>query len=168
MKKHYKTVQDSNGKDEKELVTILDNPANKFEYIFKLANNNEISSSGLYFTGQKTGQEIRFRAMVDENRYFEQVYTLSKDNYSLDYKINAQGLSSVLSPKSTSIKLYWENHLNKNEKGQQFEQNYSTVYFKEVDESSDYCKCVSDDSKELKDKGIEWISHTNQFFNTSL
>ena len=168
LKKHYKTVQDSNGKDEKELVTILDNPANKFEYIFKLANNNEISSSGLYFIGQKTGQEIRFRAMVDENRYFEQVYTLSKDNYSLDYKINAQGLSSVLSPKSTSIKLYWENHLNKNEKGQQFEQNYSTVYFKEVDESSDYCKCVSDDSKELKDKGIEWISHTNQFFNTSL
>ena len=85
--------------------------------------------------------------MVDENRYFEQVYTLSKDNYSLDYKINAQGLSSVLSPKSTSIKLYWENHLNKNEKGQQFDQIYSTVYFKEVYASSDYCKCVSDDSK---------------------
>lgn len=168
LKKHYKTVVDSAGNEGKTLVTMLNNPANKFEYLLPLSNNNTISTSQLYFNVTKEGNSVTFRAPVDETRFFEQKYTLSNDNYTLDYKISSRGLDAILAPATKSIGLKWENHLSKYEKSEQFEQNYSTAYFREVDESTDYCKCVSDDTKELKDKGIDWISHSNQFFNTSL
>ncbi|MFZ1704217.1 MAG: membrane protein insertase YidC [Saprospiraceae bacterium] len=168
LKKHYKTVQDSAGKDAKELISIMDNEANRFEYLLTLANNSTVQTSQLYFTAEKQGNSLIFKATIDANRYFEQKYTLQPDSYTLDYSIQTKGLSAILSPAPNAVKLYWENHLNKFEKGEQFEQNYSTAYFREVDESTDYCKCVSDDTKELTEKGIQWISHSNQFFNTTL
>lgn len=168
LKKHYKTVTDSTGKDSRELVNIMDNPANQFEYRLPLSNNQTISTANLFFTPTKNGNTITFRAQAGDNAFFEQSYTLAPDNYTLDYSVKTQGLNSVISPSAKSLQLHWENNLNKLEKSQQFEQNYSTAYYREVDESTDYCKCVSDDTKELKDKGVEWVSHTNQFFNTTL
>lgn len=168
LKKHYKTVTDSTGKDSRELVNIMDNPANQFEYRLPLSNNQTISTANLFFTPTKNGNTITFRAPAWDNAFFEQSYTLAPDNYTLDYSVKTQGLTSVISPSAKSLQLHWENNLNKLEKSQQFEQNYSTAYYREVDESTDYCKCVSDDTKELKDKGVEWVSHTNQFFNTTL
>lgn len=168
LKKHYKTVTDSSGKDSRELVNIMDNPANQFEYRLPLSNNQTISTANLFFTPTKNGNTITFRAPAGDNAFFEQSYTLAPDNYTLDYSVKTQGLTSVISPSAKSLQLHWENNLNKLEKSQQFEQNYSTAYYREVDESTDYCKCVSDDTKELKDKGVEWVSHTNQFFNTTL
>lgn len=94
----------------------------------------------------------------------EQKYTLSPDNYTIDYTVHTVGLGNILDGKSKTLPLTWQNHLKKYEKGVQFEQNYSTVYYKESNEKTDYCSCVSDDTQELKDKKLDWIAHTNQFF----
>lgn len=168
LKKHYKTVMDSNGKESKELVNIMDHPANKFEYYIPLSNNQTISTANLYFNPSKNGNTLTFRAPAGDNAFLEQSYTLAADDYKLDYAIKTRGLNGILAPSAKSLQLHWENNLNKLEKSQQFEQNYATAYYREVDENTDYCKCVSDDTKELKEKGIEWVSHSNQFFNTSL
>ena len=170
LKKHYKTIRDTSGKESKELVKLLNAPENKFEYSFPVAgtSTNTVKSSDLYFTSEKTGNTLSFKAKTSNGGYFEQKYELSPDNYTLKYAVSTQNLGPVLTSGTKSISLFWENHLGKYEKGEQFEQNYSTVYFKEADERRDYCSCVSDDSKELNEKPLEWISHVNQFFNTSL
>lgn len=168
LKKHYKTVTDSSGKEGKELITMLDNPKNKFTYLIPLANQQTISTEDLFFTGQKNGNTLVFRANAGSGKYFEQSYSLAPDNYTLEYRVAVQGLQSVIKPTTKTLTLHWENYLDKYEKSEAFEQNYSTAYFKEVDEGTNYCKCVSDDTKEVKDNGVEWVSNTNQYFNTSL
>jgi YidC/Oxa1 family membrane protein insertase len=169
LKKHYKTVTDSSGKDGKELIKMLHNPANKFDYQIPVSDaiNKSINSSDLYFAADVKDKTVTFRANTTQGGYFEQKYTLSPDNYTLDYSVATKNLSSTAAG-AKSIPLSWVNHLSKYEKGEQFEQNYSTVYFKQKDEDTDYCKCVSDDTEEMKDKTVEWVSHSNQFFNTSL
>lgn len=170
LKKHYKTITDSLGKDSKELVKMLNSPLNKFDYILPVqgAINKSVNSSDLYFTAEKKANVLSFKAYTSNGGYFEQKYELSPDNYSIKYTLASKNLSGVIAPGTKDIFLNWENHLNKYEKGVQFEQNYSTVYFKEKEEDRDYCSCVSDDTKDLKDKSIEWVAHVNQFFNTSL
>jgi len=170
LKQHYKTVTDSTGKDSKELIKILNSPKNKFDYTLDVpgALNKSVKTSDLFFTAEKQGNTISFKAKAGENGYFEQKYELLPDGYTLNYSIKTSGLGSVLASNTKDLSLYWENHLSKYEKGAQFEQSYSTVYFKEKDERRDYCNCVSDDSKDLSNKSLEWIAHTNQFFNTSL
>lgn len=170
LKQHYKTVTDSSGKDSKELIRILNSPKNKFDYTLDVtgAMNKSVKTSDLYFTTEKQGNVITFKAKAGENGFFEQKYELLPDGYTLNYSIKTSGLGSILATNTKDLSLYWENHLSKYEKGAQFEQSYSTVYFKEKDERRDYCNCVSDDSKDLSNKSLEWIAHTNQFFNTSL
>lgn len=168
LKQHYKTVTDSAGNETKELVKMLDNPENTFSYEIPLANNQVIRTENLYFNGIKEGNSIIFKADAGEGKFFEQKYTLSPDGYVLDYRISTTGLESVIKSSTKTLSLHWENYLSKYEKSEKFEQNYSTAYFKETSEGTDYCKCVSDDSKDLQNQGIDWVSHSNQYFNTSL
>ena len=53
--------------------------------------------------------------------------------------------------------------------GHRYEQQTSTVYYKDsAEDNADYCSCTSNDSDNLSGKNIQWLSHTNQFFNSSL
>ena len=167
LKKHYKTITDSTGNDTKELVTLLDSEENKFQYNLPVqgSSTNAVNTSLLYFKPEKKGNTISFKAIATNGGYFEQKYELSQNDYTLKYSISTKDLSGVLTSGTKALPLFWENHLGKYEKGEAFEQSYSTVYFKEVDERRDYCSCVSDDAKVLNEKPIEWISHVNQFFN---
>ena len=69
---------------------------------------------------------------------------------------------------SDALKFKWHHYLDRIELNTNFEKYYSSIYFKEVNESSDYCSCRSDDKKDTGAKRLEWISHVNQFFNTSI
>jgi YidC/Oxa1 family membrane protein insertase len=170
LKKHYKTIVDSTGKESKVLVTTLNSPENKFEYKLPVqgSSTGNVSTGDLFFTPERKGNSLSFKAMTTTGGYFEQKYELSPDNYTLNYTINTSNLSGVLTSGTKALPLYWENHLQKYEIGEKFEQNYSTIYFKENDERRDYCSCVKADTKELNEKPIEWVSHVNQFFNTSI
>lgn len=170
LKKHYKTVRDSNGKDTKELVKMLNSPLNRFEYRLPVQGSatGVVSTSDLYFVPVKEGNTVTFRAAASNGGYFEQKYTLAPDNYTLDYSIAAKDLGTVISQNQKSLDFYWENHLSKYEIASSYEQKQSTVYFKEKDERRDYCSCTSDDTKEVTEKGIQWVAHANQFFSSAL
>lgn len=170
LKHHYKTVVDSNKNESKELIKMLDQPGNRFDYNLPVndAIGKQINTADIYFQGDKQGNTITFRAQATNGGYFEQKYTLHPDDYVLDYSIQTKNLSKVLTSNVNSVQLTWLDYLNKYERGESFEQSYSTVYFKERSKKADYCSCVKDDTETLNDKDIHWMSHTNQFFNTSL
>jgi YidC/Oxa1 family membrane protein insertase len=170
LKRHYKTITDSAGNESKELVTMLAAPENRFSYDLPVtgAAQGIVKTQDLYFQTTKDNTSITFRAPAGQDGYFEQKYTLAADDYRLSYAIATKGLENVLTPQTKEIKLHWENHLQKYERGEQYEQNNSTVYFKEKEEVRDYCSCTSDDTKELKERPIQWVAHANQFFNTSV
>ena len=75
--------------------------------------------------------------------------------------IEANGLGEKLS-------LNWVNYLDWIEPGKLYEKTYSSVYFNTTDsDDADYCNCSKNDEKKL-DQKINWISHSNQFFNSTL
>ncbi|MBK9257601.1 MAG: membrane protein insertase YidC [Saprospiraceae bacterium] len=170
LKKHFKTVKDSSGNETKIPVVMLDHPENKFEYSLPVPSslNKVVSTQDLYFTGSRQGNTLSLKANVAEGAFFEQKFVLAEDDYSLDYSIVLTGLSGAMDPAVKNIKLNWLNNLSKYEIGEAFEQNYSTAYFKKSEKDPDYCNCVSDDKQDLTGSRIDWVSHTNQFFNTSI
>ncbi len=167
LKKYEKINTDTAGNDVKSPLRLLEDENNHFEYALPVSNtaNGKVLTSELYFTPTKNGNTVTFRADAGSGRYFEQTYTLAPDNYRIDYHIGGNGLESVLSEKELGF--YWENHLDKIERNQTYEATMSSVYFKSSDKT-DYCNCRKDDTKSLGDKPVEWFSHSNQFFNTSI
>jgi len=127
-----------------------------------------VSTEDLYFEGTQSGNKITFTAKSNTGGGFVQEYTLN-EGYGIDYKIDYSSISNVLDRKETSIGLNWQNNLHAYERNEQFEQQYSAVYYKEHDESDpDDCGCMQDDEEDLSDEKIDWVSHSNQYFNSAV
>ncbi|MDO8367851.1 MAG: membrane protein insertase YidC [Saprospiraceae bacterium] len=168
LKKFEKILIDTAGKDVKSPLRLLEDDLNRFEFEIPVGGtaNGKVLTSDLFFAPVKNGNTLTFRADAGNGRYFEQSYTLTPDNYRLDYRVSANGLENVLTQKE--LRFYWENHIDKLERNQTYERTMSSVYFKVTDEGADYCNCREDDIKSLGDKPVQWFSHSNQFFNTSI
>ncbi len=169
LKEYFKSRPDSTGNLQKWPVRLLANPSNRFEYLIPAAGApQQVSTAELFFESEQEGRTVVFRALASNGGYIEQRYTLSEDNYELDYKVHISQPERVLAPGQTAIFLKWVNRLDKLEPNEEYERTMSTVYFKPDDSSPDYCNCRSDDVEALGERPVRWFSHANQFFNTSL
>ncbi len=166
LKKFEKINSDTAGHDRKSPVRLLEDNKNRFEYEMTPKGLGKILTSDLYFKASKNGNTITFRADAGEGHYLEQSYTLSPDNYHIEYKVGGNGLNDVLA--ENALHLNWVNYLDKLEKNQQYERNMSSVYFKPADKSADYCNCRKNAVESLGEQPVSWFSHSSQFFNTSL
>jgi len=165
LKEFKKVISDTSHNEQKVDLFMLEDEKNRFNYVLN-SGSRDINSADLFFEGSKNGQSVEFTLQSSDGSYLKQKYTLN-EGYDIDYEITFNGIKSS-GKDGESLKLKWINHLDKLEKNVTFEQTYSTIYFKERDESgTDYCSCRGDDEVD-KDQNIDWVSHVNQFFNTSL
>ncbi len=148
---------------------LMNHPRNQFEYFLQLRQNNMMVSTGdLYFDHSLDGNRLTFRLPAENGGYFEQVYTIHEGSYALDYQLNFVNLQNVLAQEPNPVSLNWINYLNRLEQNTDYERYFSTVYFREYDRRSSYCSCRSSDTENKENSPLKWISHSNQFFNSSL
>lgn len=172
LKNYYKVLEDEHGEQTKVPLYLQEDIKNEFGYFLPMSNlhSGGVNTNDLYFQptlDQNSGQ-IVFRAAAGDNRYFEQRYSLRPGSYVIDYDIRFEGLDRVISGDVKTVKLTWLNYLDKLELNTNYERNYSTVYYKPVDDDPDYCSCTSSDIEKLDNQQLKWVSNTNQFFNSSL
>lgn len=166
MKKHFKIEEDSAGNQKQIPLTLLEDNKNTFEYLLPVRNvSKPLNTSDLYFSAEQTENAITFSAKAANGKSFQQKYTLKPGSYLMDYGINFNGLESELN--NQSISLNWVNYLDKLELNHDYERIYSTAYFRETDDDTDYCSCSTDDELSTDEK-VKWVSNSNQFFNSSL
>ena len=169
LKEYTKEIRER-GKDVVvEQVTLLNDPRNKFEYLLPVASapSGSVSTEDLYFDTEVKGNTIIFSAKTSVGGSFTQTYVLDEE-YKLDYDVNYDGLERIFDAKANTIQLNWENFLHPYERNARFEQQYSAVYFKETEESVDDCGCMQDDKTVIDDNKLDWVSHSNQYFNSTL
>ena len=169
--KHYDKVVEQDGKEEVHLpLQLLENEKNKFEYTIPISGvaGEGVKTSELYFTPSMEGKTLILRAPVSGGGYFEQRYGLEDGTYLIDYDIRFEGMNGVMANTDGRVKLYWENHLDKIEKNSQYEASYSTLYYKPIDDDTDYCSCTSDDVETLDEQQLKWVAGSQQFFTSAL
>lgn len=172
LKEYYKILEDEKGEQTKVPLHLMEDLKNQFGYFLPMSNipKGGVNTGDLIFapTVDLNNREIIFRASAGGSRYFEQRYKLREDSYVIDYDIRFEGLDQILSGNVENVQLNWVNFLDKVELNTNYERNYSTIYYKPVDDDPDYCSCTSDDIEKLDGQRLKWVSNTNQFFNSSL
>ena len=170
LKEYSKVIEDEEGNEIKTPLYLLENERNRFEYVLPTAGvtGEGVLSSDLYFTPQVDGKTIALRASVSGGGYLEQRYTLQDGTYLLDYDVRMEGLGQTVVPQGGAITLRWDNYMDKIEKNSQYEANYSTMYYKPVDDDTDYCSCTSSDTESLDEERLKWIAGSQQFFTSAL
>jgi YidC/Oxa1 family membrane protein insertase len=173
--------------DGKPLI-LLDDDSLHFGFHF-FVNNRDIYTDKLYFqpitSGKNnttnlsvTGKDSLQFAMrlyvdasdstLDKSKYLEFVYTIKGDQYMLGFHLNLKGLKDVFDPGTQYLVLNWEDNLNRQEKSVKMERMNSTIYYKFFEDKVDYLTETKDQSKDLKNERVKWISFKQQFFSTSL
>jgi YidC/Oxa1 family membrane protein insertase len=164
LKNYNKLSKDSEGNQVSSPVELLEDLKNRFEYDIPVPGRT-IKSSDLYFTDKSSSNSLEF-AVNTAGVGFSQKYTLQPDSYHLDYILDWKGLSPG---ENSTINLNWDNYLDKIEENTDFEKRYSTVYFRKNEGGdTDYCNCMKSAEEDLASNKIDWVSHSNQFFNMSL
>lgn len=156
LKKHIRSDKKKDG----ENIELLSNKANRFDVLLSSVPGG--NTGNLTFAVAKSdAKQVIFTTSQSNGKPLQISYSLVGD-YSVDYAINTGGSAS----EAPSIK--WVDIVPKLERSDLYEQRYSTVYFKEAEENPDYCSCTANDNEKLDNKPLDWISHSNQFFNSSL
>ena len=148
---------------------LMNNDANIFNLSLS-SHNRGINTQELFFQASGTigtTYSASLRLNAGENKYIEFVYTLPKDSYLLDYKVNLVGLQDVISENASFLNLEWKDVVKPQEKSIQNERNASTIYYRFTDEDVDYIAETKEDKKDLKTK-VQWIGFKQQFFSSVL
>lgn len=161
--KNYKKVIEDAEKEEIEVpLRLLEDEKDRFEYLFSV-NGQEISSQNLFFAPSKSNNKISFRAPVSGGGYIEQIYELVPESFQVRYEVRWDGIPD----NRESVTLNWLTYLDKLEKNTTFERTYSTIHYKPSDSRATYTSYTRNDDKEIT-KPVKWVSHSNQFFNSTL
>ena len=170
VKEHQKVRRDSSHAEIKSKLSLMEDDKNIFEYHIPVANlaSGYISTEKLYFEAEQSGNSISFKARTTDGGYFEQSYTLADKGYHIDYRLGGENLATAIDRSKAGMTLNWANYLDHLELNATYEERYSTVYYKSADDDPTYCSCASDDNANADNQPITWVSHANQFFNTSL
>jgi YidC/Oxa1 family membrane protein insertase len=165
LKKYKTSSEDKKGDEVRDPLYLQNAPENIQEYILPLSNGNLLKTGSLPSQVEKIENKIVVKTALPNNATLEQSYRLDEATYQIDYEVKIVGNPGLDVSKPVSIR--WVDNLTRLEKNYTYERTYSTLYFKEVGESSDYISYSKDKTLKLEGKKLEWISNVNQFFNSS-
>lgn len=153
---------DSNDKLKNSKNELGDNTLN-FTFESKQGYKN-INSAMLYSTPvAQTDSSVTMRLAFTADKYIDFIYLLRHDSYMLNLFIDAHNMDDILSAKK-DIEIDWQQIIRQQEPGYDFEQRYTSLTYKPVDDDSDYLSEMKDDSEKLAEP-ISWVAYKNQFFS---
>ncbi|MCB2222214.1 MAG: membrane protein insertase YidC [Bacteroidetes bacterium] len=147
------------------------------------ANNRIINTNDLYFhpeqysgsifvEGDKT-RSLSMRLYTDatdttfnKDSFIEYTYTLTGNEYMLDFDINFVGMDPYIDPGTSYIDLSWSTEMLQLEKSvDRF--NGPTIYYKFYEDEVDYLSETKDDEDDLINR-LKWVSFKQRFFSSTL
>ncbi len=141
---------------------------NHFSYSVNTAPNQPAQISDLYFEAEQPvrnadgGQTLRFRLPAPDGESIVHEYTIHPDEYLIDWNVDIHGPDKLFT--QNDLNLTWEDQVERTQKNVSDERRLSTVCFYEG-ENFDY---VFSKTERTFEKPVQWVSVTQQFFNTTL
>ncbi|MFH2143255.1 MAG: membrane protein insertase YidC [Bacteroidota bacterium] len=155
---------------------LFDGDSSTFGLSF-FSQNQSISTSDLYFEPFEYQQPVvvdgnqpktlAMRLNTGNDAYLEYKYTVYPDKYMIDFDINIVNMTDVISNNSNYLDLNWSAYIPGQEKGHKYENNYTSIYYKFLDDEVNYLTETSSEKEELPTK-VKWIAFKQQFFSSVL
>lgn len=151
-----------------EPLILFDQDESSFNITLITSNNRVINTKDMFFEALPStdGKSITMRLSA-AGQALDFIYTLEPDDYMLQYEIKSEGLEKILSTNTIAVDLQWNQKIRQQEKGRQFEDRYTELYYKYSADDHEHLSASKDDSKSITGK-LKWIAYKSQFFSTVL
>jgi YidC/Oxa1 family membrane protein insertase len=141
---------------------------NRFSYGINTGNNQSAQIADLYFTADQPvknadgSQTLRFHLPAPDGESIVHEYTIHPNEYLIDWNVAIQGPDKLFT--QNDFNLAWQDQLGKIQKNVADERRLSSICFYEGD-NFDY---IQAHTEKIFEKPVQWISISQQFFNTTL
>jgi YidC/Oxa1 family membrane protein insertase len=151
---------------------VLFNADSSRQNISFKSGNKTLNTEELYFTPEGTefkvtgtsSKSIAMRLYAgSKGKYLEYVYTLTGNEYMMNYRINAVGLGDLVN--GDALAFNWQMRTPSQEQTLEAQQRSSTIYFMANNENPDKISETSDE-KNVPEGEIKWIGFKQQFFTS--
>ncbi len=152
---------------QKEDVKLLTKGENQLELSLGAKAEN-INFSDLYYTpSNQTDSTLTLTATAANGGTLAINYRLRPDSYVLDMVVQANGLENYFAPNTKTMSIHWNDLARQQEKGYTFENQYSTLTYKEKKGDTEKLSEVETDEEDAE-KAVDWVAFKNQFFSAIL
>jgi len=136
----------------------------------ELFNRNSIrlSTEDQWFTPISTadGKSVVMRLESSPEQHIDLIYTLSDNEFMLDFDIRIAGMKSGLHPESlTNFRVNWEQKIRQQEQGRQFENRFARLNYRYLGQDVQKLSDSKNERKELTEP-VKWVAFKDQFFST--
>ncbi|EJX07852.1 inner membrane protein translocase component YidC [gut metagenome] len=157
-------LKEYNGQDGQPVV-LFDEKDSEMSFAFDGKNEN-IRTEDLFFQPMNvTDSTVTMRLAAQNGGYIDFDYQLLPDAYMVNFSMRANGMQNFFPTQTRTVNINWEQRARQLEKGFDFEQRYTSLTYKPVDDSSDYLNEMKDVKENLKEP-LDWIAFKNQFFSS--
>ena len=126
--------------------------------------NENIMSSQMYFeTVNVTDSTVTMRLNAGDG-CLDFNYKLLPHSYMVNFTVEAKGLQNFFSPSAKSMSIDWKQRARQTEKGYTFEQRYTSLTYKPVDNDFDYLSETKDEKESIPEV-LDWVAFKNQYFS---
>lgn len=126
--------------------------------------NENIMSSQMYFeTVNVTDSTVTMRLNAGDG-CLDFNYKLLPHSYMVNFTVEAKGLQNFFSPSAKSMTIDWKQRARQTEKGYTFEQRYTSLTYKPVDDDFDYLSETKDEKENIPEV-LDWVAFKNQYFS---
>lgn len=112
-------------------------------------------------------QTLSMRLYADSTKYIEYLYRLAPDSYMADFSIITRDMGDVIASNSSFLTLTWGVNMPQLEKSKDFENRYTGVYYKYMEDDVENLSLTSNETEKLPNK-VQWIDFKQQFFSSIL
>ena len=150
-----------------EPLTLFNEEESAMNFAFEGKNENILTEDMFFQPMNVTENTVTMRLQTTGAGYIDFAYTLLPESYMVNFDIRAVGMQNFFPAAQKTVNIDWSQLARQQEKGYDFEQRYTSLTYKPVDDGSDYLSEMSDD-KETFEEPMEWIAFKNQFFSSVL
>ena len=150
-----------------EPLTLFNEEESALNFAFEGKNENILTEDMFFQPTHVTDSTVTMRLQTTGAGYIDFAYRLLPDAYMVNFDIRAVGMQNFFPAALKTVNIDWFQRARQQEKGYDFEQRYTSLTYKPVDDGPDYLSEMKDD-KESFDEAIEWIAFKNQFFSSVL
>lgn len=126
--------------------------------------NENIMSSQMYFeTVNVTDSTVTMRLNAGDG-CLDFNYKLLPHSYMVNFTVEAKGLQNFFSPSAKSMSIDWKQRARQTEKGYTFEQRYTSLTYKPVDDDFNYLSETKDEKESIPEV-LDWVAFKNQYFS---
>ena len=160
------TLKDYNNQ-QGEPLTLFNEEESALNFAFEGKNENILTEDLFFQPTHVTDSTVTMRLQTTGAGYIDFAYRLLPDAYMVNFDIRAVGMQNFFPAALKTVNIDWAQRARQQEKGYDFEQRYTSLTYKPVDDGPDYLSEMKDD-KETFEEPMEWIAFKNQFFSSVL